>query len=137
MFTATWPDSVVQLANELTKKRVRIDIGQHRGDENTTSLNANKSVRQIIEVVPKSEKKSRLFEVLSQHDHTRGGEPKHKALIFLNTKNGCSSLCQELIANGVKADCLHGNRPQAERESVMNDFTRGNVKVMTHDLTKT
>ena len=41
MFTATWPESVENLANEFLRKPVKLEIGQ------TSDLNANKAVEQV------------------------------------------------------------------------------------------
>jgi len=103
---------------------VRLDIGQ------TAELNANRSVSQQVEIVPEWDKERRLFELLAEHGHAAGCAAAEKALVFLNTKNGCGKLCQEMQQRGLSADCLHGNRPQAEREAVMGAFLRGEIGIM-------
>ena len=43
---------------------------------------------------------------------------------------GAGWLSDQLAYGGLKTDCLHGNRPQEEREAVMAAFSQGEVDVM-------
>jgi len=123
-FTATWPKSVNLLAEEYLRQPVRLNIGQ------TSELNANRSVHQLVEVVSESSKLGRLQGLLAEHGYEGCRSPASKALVFVNTKKDAARLSEMLQAGGLEVDCIHGNRPQHERESVMAAFSAGRRKIM-------
>ena len=47
---------------------------------------------------------------------------KVKVLIFVNRKAMCGKLVVSLRNHGFLADCIHGDRPQAEREAILSKF---------------
>lgn len=54
MFSATWPNEIVQLAKEFFCNPVQVNIG-------TLSLQANKKITQIIEVCKNEEKSTKYL----------------------------------------------------------------------------
>ena len=53
-----------------------------------------------------------------------------RVMIFCNTKVMCQRLSDDLKQAGVKADCIHGNIAQSQREKVMQAFRRGELPVL-------
>jgi superfamily II DNA/RNA helicase len=51
-------------------------------------------------------------------------------LVFTKTKFGCSRLAEALRKAGVKAEAIHGDRTQAERERSLRRFESGEVNVL-------
>ncbi len=75
-----------------------------------------------------------LFEV-HQMDRTdvlvsllRG--PHGLTLVFTRTKRGCARLAQALNDAGVKAEAIHGDRTQSDRERSLKRFETGDVDVL-------
>ncbi|EEP80842.1 conserved hypothetical protein [Uncinocarpus reesii 1704] len=62
MFTATWPDSVKNLAATFTRDPVTITIG-----ERTSDIRANDRIKQVVEVLNPHEKDGRLLEVIRKY----------------------------------------------------------------------
>jgi superfamily II DNA/RNA helicase len=53
-----------------------------------------------------------------------------KVLIFGRTKWGIEKLSQELVARGFRATALHGNKSQGQRQRALDQFKRGQVKIL-------
>ena len=64
-----------------------------------------------------------MLEVLREHGFACGGKRKRehgKVIVFANTKKGCDTLAKYIQQNGdPHTDCIHGNRPQVEREGAL------------------
>jgi superfamily II DNA/RNA helicase len=56
--------------------------------------------------------------------------PHGLALVFTATKFGCSRLAAALNKAGVKAEAIHGDRSQSERERSLKKFEKGEVEVL-------
>jgi ATP-dependent RNA helicase DeaD len=52
------------------------------------------------------------------------------ALVFCNRKYSTSKLAKKLTDNGVKADCLHGDMSQSQRERVTEAFRHKRISVL-------
>jgi ATP-dependent RNA helicase DeaD len=53
-----------------------------------------------------------------------------RVIVFCNTKVLCQRLSDELQRVGVKADCIHGNIAQTQREKTMAAFRKGELPVL-------
>jgi superfamily II DNA/RNA helicase len=53
-----------------------------------------------------------------------------KILVFLSKKADCDELSELLCGRGLRADALHGDKPQASRMRVMDRFKTGQVRVL-------
>lgn len=53
-----------------------------------------------------------------------------RVLVFVRTKRNCDRVAQALRAEGVQARAIHGDLHQQKRESVLADFSDGNLKVL-------
>jgi len=51
-------------------------------------------------------------------------------LVFAKTKKGCDELVASLLAAGIAADAIHGDRPQASRLKALTAFKAGTVQVL-------
>ncbi|MGH2760103.1 MAG: DEAD/DEAH box helicase, partial [Actinomycetota bacterium] len=56
--------------------------------------------------------------------------PHGLTLVFTRTKRACARLAQTLNASGVKAEAIHGDRTQSERERSLRRFETGDVDVL-------
>ncbi|KAG2595383.1 hypothetical protein PVAP13_5KG070500 [Panicum virgatum] len=117
MYTATWPKEVRKIASDLLVNPIQVNIG------NTDQLVANKSITQHVEVISHSEKSRRLDQIL------RSQEPGSKVIIFCSTKRMCDQLARNLSRQYV-ASAIHGDKSQAERDSVLSDFRSGRCPVL-------
>ncbi|MEM6514903.1 MAG: DEAD/DEAH box helicase [Bacteroidota bacterium] len=115
MFSATIPYKVENLAKEILKHPERIDV---------TSQGASKpDINQILYYVPKRQKIALCLHLLRN-------EIKGNILIFRRTKFGVDKLAERLVEKGYQAERLHGDRSQSERQTALNKFKNGMIKIL-------
>lgn len=124
MFTATWPNEVKQLANEFLEKPVKVQVGE------TDKLNANKNITQNVVIVNPIDKTQKLLEILKAMMEEKKLTKVPKIIIFRNRKVDCEHLASELNAEGIRSDCLHGDKSQGQRDRVMESFKKGYCRVL-------
>jgi len=118
MWSATWPRDVQKLARDLCKEDpVHINVG-------STELRTAHTIRQYVEVVQESDKRSRLKRLLEK---VMDGS---KILIFCQTKTGGDELTREMRTGGFPALCIHGEKKQEEREWVLKEFKEGKSPIL-------
>nr|GLL38443.1 ATP-dependent RNA helicase-like protein DB10 isoform X1 [Ipomoea trifida] len=117
MYTATWPKEVRKIAADLLINPVQVNIG------NVDELVANKSITQYVEVLPQTDKRRRLEQIL------RSQEQGSKVIIFCSTKKMCNLLAGNLTRQ-FGAAAIHGDKSQGERDFVLNQFRTGRSPVL-------
>ncbi len=123
MYSATWGPEVEGFAAELLTNPVKVTIGN--GGE---KLTANKSVTQNIHVV-EGKKSDSLLKLLTTF-RPQGSDVGKKLMIFANRKCDVKWLRDFLWRNGLNVDSISGDRPQSQRESVINRFRDGSLKIV-------
>jgi ATP-dependent RNA helicase DeaD len=56
--------------------------------------------------------------------------PEFYGLIFCQTKREVTEITDWLKRKSFKVDCIHGDRPQRERDFILKDFRTGRVKIL-------
>lgn len=121
LWSATWPREVQKLARDLCKEvPVHINVGS------VDVLKASHNIKQYVDVVGGSEKRTKLKMFLKQVMV----ESAPKVLIFCETKKGADILTRELRLDGWPALCIHGDKKQEERTWVLNEFRTGASPIM-------
>jgi len=115
LFSATIPNKIEQLANTILRKPERVAI--------TPTKSVAKDVSQILYYVPKRNKIELCLHLLRN-------TVKGNVLIFRRTKFGVDKLEQTLLKNGYSVNSIHGDKPQSERQTALNKFKNGYVKVL-------
>jgi ATP-dependent RNA helicase RhlE len=80
-------------------------------------------VVQSVTMVNQPEKAALLTLYLKTHEIER-------ALVFSRTKHGADKIVRWLIAAGIDANAIHGNKSQPQRERAIAAFKSGQVKVL-------
>jgi ATP-dependent RNA helicase RhlE len=115
LFSATIPNEILKLANELLTNPIRIEV--------TPPDQMIDKIKQSLFYVSKKDKTNLLIDLLVN--------PEMKSvLIFTRTKHGANKLVKELLAYGVKADAIHGNKSQNNRQKALSDFKSGKLRVL-------
>ncbi len=115
MFSATLPKEILSFANELLINPVRIEI--------TPPEAMIDKIDHSLYFVTKKDKTNLLIDLLVN--------PKLSAvLVFTRTKHGANKLVKELLAYGVKADAIHGNKSQNMRQKALNNFKDKRTRVL-------
>ncbi len=110
LFSATFSNEIKRLANDLLKSPTSIDVARR----NT----ASEMVAQVVHPVDKSRKRELLSYLI-------GSKNWKQVLVFTRTKHGANRLCKQLIADGITAAAIHGNKSQGARTKALADFKSG------------
>ena len=115
LFSATIPNEILKLANELLKDPVRIEV--------TPPETMVDKIKQSVYHVAKKDKTSLLLDLLVNPE-------LESVLIFTRTKHGANKLVKELLSYNVKADAIHGNKSQSKRQAALLQFKTKKLRVL-------
>ncbi|HEY7841806.1 MAG TPA: DEAD/DEAH box helicase [Gammaproteobacteria bacterium] len=115
LFSATLTAEVRMLAHDFLHKPVAIQVAPH----NT----AAEQVKQAVYPVDRSRKREMLVHLIKSGDWKQ-------VLVFVNMKVDASSLTHQLQRAGVNAGAIHGDRTQAKRTKVLENFKEGKIPVL-------
>ena len=114
LFSATMPDEVMRLADEVVRDAKFVQVGSAGGPA--------KSITHTIENVAAGQKAEWLAKFLRRTDGP--------VLVFVRTKSGAERLARRLAAAGLKAAALHADRTQAQRTQAVEGFRSGRYRVL-------
>jgi ATP-dependent RNA helicase RhlE len=114
LFSATMPDEVMKLADEVVRHAKFVQIGIAGGPA--------RSITHTIENVPAGQKTEWLAKFLRRAEGP--------VLVFVRTKSGAERLARRLAAAGLKAAALHADRTQAQRTQAVEGFRSGRHRVL-------
>ena len=114
LFSATMPDDVMRLADEVVRHAKYVQIGSAGGPA--------KSITHTVENVPAGQKAEWLAKFLRRAEGP--------VLVFVRTKSGAERLARRLAAAGLKAAALHADRTQAQRTQAVEGFRSGRHRVL-------
>jgi ATP-dependent RNA helicase RhlE len=115
LFSATYSQSIKQLADELLDQPRRIEVARRNI--------AADAVTQAVYPVDRSRKREMLSHLI------RKGE-WHQVLVFTRTRYGADKLTEELLFDGIKAAAIHSNKSQSLRTRTLAEFKRGELRVL-------
>ncbi|HCY62286.1 MAG TPA: DEAD/DEAH box helicase [Oxalobacteraceae bacterium] len=115
LFSATFSDAIRTLAGGLLDNPVSIEVSPR----NT----AAQSVRQWLVPVDKKRKTALFLHLLKKN---RWGQ----VLVFAKTRKGVDELVETLLAQGISADSIHGDKPQPGRLRALERFKIAEVQVL-------
>ena len=114
LFSATMPNDIKSLANDLLLNPVNIEIGHAAPVETVTHK---------FYPVQMSSKTELLKNIL---DNTE----TDSVLVFTRTKSRAKSVAQQLDKSGYKVTSLHGNLSQQKRQQSLDGFRDGRYEIM-------
>jgi ATP-dependent RNA helicase RhlE len=114
LFSATMPEEVMKLAEEVLCDAKYVQIGTDGGPA--------KSITHTAENVAAAHKTEWLARFLRR---TRG-----PVLVFVRTKSGAERLARKLAGAGLKAASLHADRTQQQRTQAVEGFRSGRFHVL-------
>jgi len=116
LFSATMPPEVEALARKYLRKPVVVQVGRRSAAATT--------VRHNVYPVPKHKKHELLVHLLKEM------EAEDSILVFTRTKSGADRVVRHLDDSGFKADALHADKSQSQREQALQRFKDGKVRVL-------
>ena len=114
LFSATMPDDIRRLVQEILHDPVTIQIG--RSAPATTVSHALYPVKQHL-------KTALLKEILRKTE-------TESVLIFTRTKHRAERVAQQLVKAGYRVTSLQGNMPQYQRQAALDGFRDGSFKIL-------
>ena len=115
LFSATMPKLISDLAQQFLDKPVRVSV--------TPPATTAERVDQGVYHVSNGDKLDLLFDVLDNPEIDR-------ALVFTRTKHGADKVVRKLLAKGMDARAIHGNKSQPQRLKALDAFKNGSCKVL-------
>jgi ATP-dependent RNA helicase RhlE len=114
-FSATMPKTIRELADKFLIDPVEVKVAP----EATTA----ERVDQYVTFCNQTEKQA-LLTLTIRHN------PIERALVFTRTKHGADRVVRNLIASGIPANAIHGNKSQPQRERALAEFKSGKVPIL-------
>ncbi len=115
LFSATMPGEVARLAADMLRDPVRIAVSPE-------AMTVDK-VDQRVFHVRSADKRALLTGLLQDRRLAR-------VIVFTRTKHGANRLNKQLLAAGVAAEAIHGNKSQNARQRALEMFKTGRTRVL-------
>ena len=114
MFSATLPDAIIKMSSRYLKnpERVSVDV--------TSKPHVN--IQQEVIKLASGEK----YDALVNQIKTREGS----IIVFVKTKRGADKMADKLDKQGLRADTIHGDLHQRQRERVIQSFRDRKFRVL-------
>ena len=114
-FSATAAPNIMKLANTILKNPVSVAVNPIAS---TATL-----IKQTVYFVQKTKKTDLLKHILKT-------EKINHVLIFTRTKHGADKVAKALTAFNIKAEAIHGNKSQNNRERALKGFKDRTIQVL-------
>ncbi|HET6361487.1 MAG TPA: DEAD/DEAH box helicase [Gemmatimonadota bacterium] len=114
-FSATMPEEIVRLSRDILREPVRISVERKSAPAT--------GVVQALYPIGAQLKVQLLGELLER------GEIGN-AIVFCRTKHRADRLAKKLVARGIAAGRIHGNRSQGQRTAALAAFKNGHTRVL-------
>jgi ATP-dependent RNA helicase RhlE len=115
LFSATYSQSIKQLADELLDQPRRIEVARRNI--------AADAVIQAVYPVDRKRKREMLSHLIRKGEWSQ-------VLVFTRTRYGADKLTEELLFDGIKAAAIHSNKSQSLRTRTLAEFKRGELRVL-------
>jgi ATP-dependent RNA helicase RhlE len=115
MFSATYSTDIRALAARSLREPLLVEVAPR----NATA----ERIEQHIYRVPQEHKRDLLAHLIVSGNW-------HQVLVFTRTKHGANRLTQGLVAGGVHAAAIHGNKSQAARVRALSDFKQNRITAL-------
>jgi ATP-dependent RNA helicase RhlE len=115
LFSATFSDEIKTLSDGLLHNPGYVEVARRNS---TVEL-----ISQSVHFVPQKLKSHLLSHLIKHHDWKQ-------VLVFTRTKHGANRLTEKLIADGIPAAAIHGNKSQPARTKALAQFKEGSLPVL-------
>jgi ATP-dependent RNA helicase RhlE len=115
LFSATLEKEIQLLSRDMLTDPLRIEVAP--------AAKTLDEVQQLLVAVERGRKRSTLEGLIRDHQMKR-------AIVFVRTKSGATTLSRQLRERGLRASAMHGDRSQSERVRTLEDFRAGRVHLL-------
>jgi ATP-dependent RNA helicase RhlE len=114
-FSDTMAPEILKLASTILIDPVKVEV--------TPVSSTVEIIKQSLYFVDKNNKNSLLVDVLKEETAT-------SVLVFTRTKHGADKVVKFLAKNNIKADAIHGNKSQNNRQRALSNFKDKTIRVL-------
>ena len=114
-FSATMSPEIERLIGEFLKDPINVSV--------KTGTTSHSVEQDVIRITEGKSKYALLEELLRQPEF-------NKVLVFGETKHGVERLSKQLLAKGIRAESIHGNKSSSQRKRALDSFKNGVTKVL-------
>jgi len=114
-FSATMPPEIVKLSSSILHQPVKIEV--------TPQSSTVDIIEQSVYFVAKADKPSLLMHILKD-------QSLETVLVFTRTKHGADKVVRILNKGNIKAEAIHGNKTQNNRQRALNNFKSKAIRVL-------
>ena len=115
LFSATMPKEIRRMVGQYMTAPLEVRVNQ--------TATVNKNIEHKFAVVRHADKTEALARFLDL-------DPSLYGVVFCRTRRDTQSLAEELLERGYRADALHGEMSQAQRDRVMQRFKEKHLQVL-------
>jgi ATP-dependent RNA helicase RhlE len=114
-FSATMAPEILKLAGTILQDPVRVEV--------TPVSSTAEIIQQSLYFVDKGNKNALLVDVLNE-------QTASSVLVFTRTKHGADKVVKHLAKHSIKADAIHGNKSQNNRQRALSNFKDKTIRVL-------
>ena len=115
LFSATFPDEIRVLARQLLHDAAEVQVAPRHATA--------EGVHHVVHPVARQKKRELLCHLVRIRD-------LRQVLVFCGTRIGANRLAHQLRRDHLRAEAIHGDKTQAEREAALAAFKSGRVQVL-------
>ncbi|HEY1735775.1 MAG TPA: DEAD/DEAH box helicase [Methylovirgula sp.] len=115
LFSATMPKDIARLADEVLNAPVRVEV--------TPQVVTVDRIEQRLYFAETAQKRALLLTLLDDPALSR-------VIVFTRTKSHANRVGDQLNRAGIATDALHGNKSQNARQRALENFRKGDVRVL-------
>lgn len=115
LFSATMSKEIKKLTDTYLTDPVQVSVTP----ENSTV----EKITQTLMHLTKQNKGLALQRIVSEN-------PRKRIIVFSRTKHGSDKMVKWLATQDIKADAIHGNKSQGQRQRALDDFKKGKTYVL-------
>ena len=114
-FSATMAPEILKLAGTILQDPIRVEV--------TPVSSTAEMISQSLYFIDRVNKNALLVDILKEQKAT-------SVLVFTKTKHGADKVVKHLEKNGIKADAIHGNKSQNNRQRALSNFKDKSIRVL-------
>ncbi len=115
LFSATMPKEIAALSQDHLSNPIEVSVAPK-------SSTADRIDQTVVHMEGAS-KPTAIFKLVQKH-------PGKRVIVFTRTKRGADKVAKKLVAEGISADAIHGNKSQGQRQRALDAFRKGNKLVL-------
>lgn len=114
-FSATMPKNIVALSQQILNNPVKVEVA--------AVSSAAETIQQYLYYTNRTSKKNLLNHILKNRE-------LNQVLVFSRTKHGADRIARGLKKEQIRAQAIHGDKSQNQRQKALKDFKENKIRVL-------